>query len=371
MLATRCCRSVWMAQLVVLGGFACDRRSPVVGISYWEQSPSIVDVVRDELGHWPGGAPAEIRRPSSYLETHAEREVDGAAQLVALPGVVAVVGHQDSRTTMLAAPVYHEAGIPLLVPTATSRAIGTASPWIFPLAPNDSQEGDFIAEFATRGLHARTVALLYDNDEYGRGLRDGVRTALAAAGRPLKAEAPIGAVCEPGEGSDATLALVAPRQRPPDVLVIASRPHDAACIVRQARLRIPSLRFIAGDAVEMDDSVLAAMGAGADSTYFVAFWHTSLTDERSAAFTSTYRRIVGRAPKAGAAMHYDALMLVMQALRDVGRSPRALQTYFTQLGKARPAYEGVTGPITFGPDRRRPLYMLRVRRGVASEVPLP
>jgi len=70
-------------------------------------------------------------------------------------------------------------------------------------------------------------------------------------------------------------------------------------------------------------------------------------------------------------MHYDALMLVMQALRDVGRSPRALQTYFTQLGKARPAYEGVTGPITFGPDRRRPLYMLRVRRGVASEVSLP
>ena len=371
MQTSRCRRSVLIAQLVMLGGLACDRRTPVVGITYWEPAPSVIDVVREELGHWPGGAPAEIRRPASYLETHAEREVDGAAQLVALPGVAAVIGHQDSRTTLLAAPVYDEARVPLVVPTATSQAISRASPWIFPLAPTDSQEGVFIADFATRGLGAKAIALLYDNDEYGRGLRDGVQAALTAAGTSLRAEAPIGAICEPGGGSDASLALVTPRRNAPDLLVIASRPRDAGCIVRQARMRLPALRFIVGDAVELDDTLLAAMGAAADSTYFVVFWHTGLTDERSAAFTSAFRRIVGTTPKPGAAMHYDALMLVMQALRDVGRSPKAIRTYLRQLGASRPAYQGVTGPITFGADRHRPLYMLRVRAGVASEVHAP
>jgi branched-chain amino acid transport system substrate-binding protein len=369
-------RRIRVAWSVVLGAAwwgssACDRHPAIVGTTYWAASPGVIDVVREEVGRWPGGAPAEIRKPSSYLATHAEREMEGAAQLTALPGIVAVVGHEDSRTTLLAAPAYHEAHVPLVVPTSTSRAIGAASPWIFPLAPNDSQEGAFIAAFATRALRVRTVALVYDNDEYGRGLRDGVRAALASAGRSLSAEAPIGAVCDSASGSDASLALVAPSRRPPEVVVIASRPRDAGCIVRQARRRIPTLRFIAGDAVEISDSLLAAMGAGAESTYFVALWHAGLTDARSVAFTSAYRRVVGAAPRPGAAMHYDALMLVMHAVREVGPSPKAIQTYLTQLGDSRPAYQGVTGPIAFGAGRQRPLYMLRVRGGVALPVLVP
>ncbi len=355
MRAVECRRRMVVAWSVVLGAAwwgssACDRRPAIVGTTYWDPPPSVIDVVRAEVGRWPGGAPAEIRQPSSYLETHAEREVDGAGQLTKLPGVVAVVGHQDSRSTLLAAPVY---------------------PWVFPLAPNDSQEGAFIADFATRQLGARTIALLYDNDDYGRGLRDGVQAALTAAGRSLGAEAPIGAICEPGGGSDASLALVTSSRPTPDLLVIASRPQDAGCIVRQARRRIPALRFIAGDAVEISDDLLAAMGAGAEATYFVAFWFNGLTDERSAAFTSAYQRIVGTAPKPGAAMHYDALMLVMHAVRDVGASPKAIQAYLTELGKSRPAYQGVTGPIAFGPERRRPFYMLRIRSGAAVAVAVP
>ncbi|HMG19475.1 MAG TPA: ABC transporter substrate-binding protein, partial [Gemmatimonadales bacterium] len=338
---------------------------------YRPPSPSVIDVVHEELARWPGGAPAELRGPSSYLGTHAEREVDGAAQLTALTGVVAVVGHQDSRSTLLAAPVYDEARIPLVVPTATSRAIGTASPWIFPLAPNDSQEGAFIAAFATRALGAQAVALLYDNDEYGRGLRDGLRAALAAAGRRLTAEAPIGTVCESGGASDASLALIAPRRNPPDVVVIASRPRDAGCIVHQIGTRHPGIRFIAGDAVEIRDSVLAAMGPAAVSTYFVAFWHPGLTDAPSATFTAAYQRIVGTAPTPGAAMQYDAIMLLMQAQREVGPRPKAIQAYLTQLAQSRPAYQGVTGPIAFGAGRERPLYMLRIRGGVGVAVPVP
>ena len=213
--------------------------------------------------------------------------------------------------------------------------------------------------------------MLYDNDEYGRGLRDGVRDALAAAGTPLRAEAPIGAVCDASEGSDASLALVAPVRQPPDLLVIAARSADAACIVRRVRGRIPGLRFLTGDAVEIDDSLLAAMGTAAEATYFVAYWHQALTDERSTAFVSAYRRIVGEAPHPGTAMQYDALMLLMEAVREVGPNRKAIQTYLTQLGKSRPAYQGVTGPITFGAGRQRPLYMLRVRNGAVAVVPVP
>lgn len=361
-----------VAWLGAAGAFAaCDRRPAVLGVTFRPESPSVIDVVLEVVGRWPGGAPATIRGPSSPLGTFSEREVDGAAQLVALPGIVAVVGHQDSRNTLLAAPVYHEAGVALVVPNSTSRAIEVASPWVFPVAPNDSQEGAFIATFATRVLGARAIALLYDNDEYGRGLRDGVRAALAANGRTLSAEAPIGSVCEARGGSDATVELVTSRRPRPDLLVLATRPGDAPCIVRQAHRRIPTLRFITGDAVEVNDGLLAAMGPAADSTYFVAFWYHGLSDPRSAAFTSAYRRVMEVTPTPAQATQYDALMLLMTAVRDVGSSRRAIQAYLSQLGKSRPAYDGVTGPISFGPDRQRPLYMLRVRDGAAVAVPVP
>jgi branched-chain amino acid transport system substrate-binding protein len=310
-----------------------------------------------------------MRGPVSTQESYSAREVDVATQLAAVPGIVAAVGHQDSRSTLLAAPVYDEAGIPLVVPNATSHALGAAGPWVFPVAPSDSQEGAFIADFATRTLRARSVALLYDNDEYGRGLRDGVRDALAAAGTPLVADAPIGAVCA-GE-DDATIALMTSHRPPPDVLVLAARQADAACIVRQARRRLPGLRFITGDAVEINDGQVAAMGAAAESTYFVAFWYDGLTDARSATFTSAYRRITGVHPSPATALQYDALMLLMTAVRDVGANRKAIQTYLSDLGRSRPPYEGVTGPISFGAGRKRPLYMLRVRGGATSAVPTP
>jgi len=375
MQAGSCRRRMWVAWVALLhaawASSACDRRPTVLGITFRPQSPSVIDVVLADVGRWPTGAPATIRGPSSPLGTFSEREVDGAAQLVALPGIVAVVGHQDSRNTLLAAPVYDEAGIPLVVPNSTSRAIGVAGPWVFPVAPNDSQEGAFIAAFATRVLHGRVIALLYDNDEYGRGLRDGIRPALASAGAGLAAEAPIGSVCEAAGGSDATVVLMTSRRPPPDVLVLAARQTDVACIVRQARQRIPTLRFITSDAVEINDGQLAAMGPAADSTYFVAFWYDGLTDERSAAFTSAFRRIMGATPTPAQATQYDALMLLMTAVRDVGAKRKAIQTYLSQLGHSRPAYEGVTGPISFGAGRRRPLYMLRVRDGATAQVPIP
>jgi ABC-type branched-subunit amino acid transport system substrate-binding protein len=153
--------------------------------------------------------------------------------------------------------------------------------------------------------------------------------------------------------------------------VIAGRQQAAGCIVRRVSVWLPTLRFITSDAVEIGDSVLTAMGAAADSTYFVAFWHAGITDERSAAFATAHRRMVGIVPTPGAAMEYDALMLLMQALRDVGPSRKAIQAYLTQLGKSRPAYHGVTGAITFGSERHRPLYLLRVRKGAAIAVPVP
>lgn len=46
--------------------------------------------------------------------TESSVEIARARRLVALPGVLGVVGHAGSRGTLLTAPIYSDAGIPLV-----------------------------------------------------------------------------------------------------------------------------------------------------------------------------------------------------------------------------------------------------------------
>ena len=347
---------------------ACDRHPPVIGFAYSRPTPGVVDVAREMVARQPDGRRVQIRLDRDSRAAGPSRDVEMATRLVTVPGMAGVVGHQDSRGSLLAAPIYAEARIPLVIPTGTSHLLQTANAWVFTLAPDDSAEGAFIAEFAVGPLAARTIAILYDNDEYGRGLRDGVRAALSHRGRRLSGEAPIGAVCARGDaalGGEASIALITPRQAPPDVVVIAGRTRDAACIGRQVAARAPGVQLIAGDGVEIDTALVRELGAAADSLYVVAFWYAALPHPGASAFVEAHQRIVGRAPTASEAMQFDAVLLLARAIRDAGPDPTAVREYLAGLGASRPAYAGITGPISFGPGRQRPLYMLRLAGGVA------
>jgi len=350
-----------LAAAWLLGG--CDASPALIGYAYGRVAPNVIDVARDALAREPG-RDIQIQIVEDPRQAGPARDVEFATRLTTARGMAGVVGHQDSRGSLLAAPVYDEAHIPLLIPNATSRRLRTVSPWVFMLVPDDSAEGAFIAGFAVDRLAARSVAVFYDNDEYGRGLREGVRAALGARGLSLAGEAPIGAVCTPSPlGGDASIALLVPRVRPPQVLVIAGRTADAACIARRVAALAPGIQLIAADGVEIDPGFITTAGAGADSVYVVAFWHKDLPNPESLAFTSAFTRIVHRPPVASDALQFDALMLLARAVREGGGSPRAVRDYLMSLGTARPAYAGVTGPVSFASDRERPLYMLRLHGG--------
>lgn len=346
---------------VVAGVLSCERRHPaVIGVAFGDD-PNVLDVVRDEIRRrFPDGTPV-VRTPSSEpSEEGAPGAVTVASRLTKLPGVVGVVGHADSRGTLFAVPIYDEAHVPLLVPTATSRRLRTVSPWVFMMAPDDSVEAEFIAGFAVQSLRTRAVAVFYDNDEYGIGLRDGLRHAFAARGlRPL-AEEPIATPCGPPEIAEASIVRAAPARHVPDLAVIAGRTRDAACLGRRMSERVRDIRIIAADGVEEDSTFSPRFGTATAPFYIVAVWHEGLHDSASVAFERDFQRSTGRSPHASQALVYDAVLLLAQATRDAGGRPDAVRRYLTELGHSRPAYNGLTGPLSFGPSARRPLYMLRV-----------
>jgi len=82
-----------------------------------------------------------------------------------------------------------------------------------------------------------------------------------------------------------------------------------------------------------------------------------------------FHRVTGRDPGPDDAMNHDALILMAHAVRAVGPDRAALRRYLESLGRSRPPYHGVTGDITFLPDRAPRLVMAQVHHGRLVRVP--
>ena len=359
---------------------ACvDQSTPVaIGFASNLGSPSAADVAQDALDASRARGSRRIVVTDDSIKRVAGRdallgEVDRASRIANNPAIVAVVGPGGSREALQTAPVYRTAGLPNLIPTGTSSRLGQLGPSFFLLAPNDSIQGEFIGRFVAERLHARRVAIMYLPDEYGVGLAAGSEAAIRKRGIELTVRMPVRAMqaCQPriptNQYDDVVTDVL--RYRAPDVVVLAARTLETACIARAVHERLPGTQFVGGDGALVDRTFVGLVGAAVDSIYLVAFWHNALGDSASRSFAERFRGRVGREPRHDDAMFYDAVMLVAQAIREAGPSRSAVTKYLTELGRSRPAYRGITGPIAFTPGAPRPLLMTRLVDGRPEPVP--
>jgi branched-chain amino acid transport system substrate-binding protein len=368
-------RAGWAAGLcflVVLPGAAgchsSSSASVVIGYALPYRSNSVLPVVRAEVGRWADSGRVTIRfaMDSARSEDAPDVEVKRAEQMAAMPGIVGVVGHSSSRGSLVAAPVYNEARIVQITATSTSRLLRTVGPWTFNLAPDDSAEGAFIGGFVQEWLRARRVSLFFVNDEYGRGLRDGVVAELQRRGVGLTDQ-----IAMDIQSDFPTLVAASLARGKPDAVVVAGRQRETGSIARLLRENGVPRAVVGGDGALVLPVLPEVAGSAADSIYVVAFWLPGDTSSQSRAFVAEYGRLVGAVPQPADAMTYDALLLLATAVRTVGPKPEAVRRYLEELGRGWPPYAGVTGPIRFAGASRPRLLMTRLRSGQPQRLPWP
>jgi branched-chain amino acid transport system substrate-binding protein len=306
-----------------------------------------------------GGTPA-IRIELASRDGRADSygpDVAAAERLVLIPNLAGVVGHANTRTTLLAGPVYAEAGIPLVVPAATSRLLSTLSPWVFPMAPDEDAEGEFLVRFVTERLGARRVTVVYRYaNEYTRGLLNGVVLAL---GRRALDPVDVVGVLEDSDFDHIVGASVG--RAVPDAVIVAAGSREAAPVARAFHVRVPAAPIVGGDAVSLDQVLAAGIEPEcARHLYGAELWHPNSPRRESRAFMARWLEQPGPPPTASDVMFYDGLVLLARAVREVGPDRKAVQRYLRELGRTRPAFEGVGGSISFAPDRPINLVMTRV-----------
>jgi ABC-type branched-subunit amino acid transport system substrate-binding protein len=348
---------------------ACGRRDVLVAIPGHQD---VTRVAREAMPDDGRGPRVRFVEDIARLPSGRFGDIRYAERLTAMREVVAIVGPMDSRTALVTAPYYNNAGITQLLPTATSRDLHRAGAHTLMLAPDDSLEGAFIARFVAADLGARTASVFFVNDEYGNGLGRAVAAALRARGVRVLDQVFYGPDACPTNGVRDDFAQLLPasfRRGVPEVIVVAGRDLDAGCLVRRTFALHPRTKVVLGDGVEMRPYFREAAGAAAsDSAYAVAFWNPASGDSLSRDFVRRFRRIVGRDPTPGDAMVYDAIRLAVAAAKAEGADRQAVHGHLMALGTRLPALPGVTGDLAPAGSGPRRLLMLRWAGGSPREV---
>ena len=182
-------------------------------------------------------------------------------------GVWGVVGHIYSSTSISASAVYHEAGVPLVAPTATHpRLTAQGFDNVFRVSGRDDQQALVAAEFVVLRVKARRGAVVHDRTEYGRGLVETFRRELARrAARPVVAEESL------AQGDrDFTTQVARLREARPDAVYFGGIFREAGHLVRQCRQAGVQAAFVSGDAV-LDPEFVSLAGEEAAAGAYLTF----------------------------------------------------------------------------------------------------
>lgn len=321
-------------------------------------SATLLDLVQPLLAT-TSGPRLEVSRWSLASSALHLAEADQAKLFADDPSVIAVVGHAGSKGTLLAAPVYRDAGLPLLIPTATARELRDI-PGFFMLAPSDDAVGAFLADAAADTLRARRIATMHVADAYGEGINRGITERLAARGIPVAGQAVLtGLECDADRLAARAITLSLLRRADPDVVILALSQTTTICVIETLVAAKPGIRILTSDSYTPADHA-EITAAQRRAVHALLFWEPG-TDSLNRDFVARFRRVVGREPDAGQALAYDAYVVIHQAVREGVTTRAALADWLRALGtEAHPPVQGVTGPIDFRGPRRAVLHLRRL-----------
>lgn len=342
----------------------CQSAEPArLGVGYpGVPSPNVFDLVRQVLDTATTHGRVELLEwhlTGPNLSLHSSQ----AEAFAANRALVGVVGHAGSRDALLGAVIYNREEVPQVIPTGTSRELQRAGPWTFMMAPNDSVEGAFLANWALDSARVTRVAVMYLGDEYGIGIREGVRAGLAARDVSLVDEVLIPALnCVPSVPVNRdvmrliTQAMV--RRARPEAVVLAAADNNGWCLTEVLHAVDDSLWVLGADGFNASSPMLSRRTPhNASRVRSVAFWVPD-TSPASGSFEARYREVNRLSPDGGSAMMYDAFMVLRQAIAEAGPDRRDIRDWLASLGTTRPPYEGVTGPVYFHQPRAELLRMI-------------
>lgn len=326
-----------------------------------------VELFQEELNESGGVNGKKLKLNQQDDGGKAEQAQNVATALAGDDSVLAVIGHFNSSSSLAGKPIYTQAEMVMFSPASTNVDVTLGSKYIFRNIFTDAFQGQSLAEYAGTVLGKKNVAILFDNDDYGTGLKESFKTKAKELGLNVVVELPYNK-----ETPDfrSQLTTVQGAQPAPDLILIAGLYTEAANIARQARDLGISTQLIAGDGVFSQQYITLA-GEAAEGTFVTCPFLFDLGGERAKKFAEAFQKKYNKEPDAWAALSYDAVSMIVEGLKKNGLNRKAVLDYLQSVNSPETAYDGLAGKTFFDEngDSKKPVQVAVVKGGkfVAAE----
>ena len=214
-----------------------------------------------------------------------------ANKLAADPTVVGVAGHLFSGATASAIPIYDAVGIPMLSPSATNPDLTKLGFAVFNRIPfTDATQSDAAADYIYNTLGFRTIAVLHDGEDYGKGLATLLKAAFEALGGEVVVFEGI-----TSKEADYTPILTTIAAKSPELIYFGGYTQDGAVLTNQMKSTgLEDAVFFGCDGTYGVD-FLDRAGDNAEGSYH-AMMRTPPESDEKAKFDSDYLAAYGMGP---------------------------------------------------------------------------
>lgn len=282
--------------------------------SYGLPTVNAAEIIAEQVNADGGLLGRQIRLIVEDDQCQPEVATNTAAKLVG-DRVVAVLGHICSGATRTALGIYTGENIVVVSPSATSPPLtqGGEFPTFFrTIAPDDAQ-GALQAQFVAETLGARSVAILHDGGDYGRGLADFSRESLETeypdVNIALYEGITVGAV-------DYSAIINRVGAAGVDAVIYGGYHPEASRLVSQMRGQGLDIAFVSGDGVQ-DETFIDVAGANAEGVYATGPMDTSGNPVAQAA-RAAHQAKYGEDPGPFFMNAYAGMLALVNAIESAG-----------------------------------------------------
>jgi branched-chain amino acid transport system substrate-binding protein len=261
-----------------------------------------------------------------------------AAHQLVQRDVTAVIGAHWSSHSLAIAPIFQEAGIPMISPGSTNPQVTRGKDYIFRACFVDSFQGVAMAKFAREELHAKNGVVATNIDEdYSLMLGQFFSDAFQAAGGKILSE-----IIYRGNSTDFSANIEELIRLQPDVVYLPGYSRDSGLFIKQARMMGFSSIFLGGDAWDEIDKY---SGSAINGSYQSAPWHPEVPFGASGKMKELYYSAYGKKIENNSSpLAYDAVMILAEAIDRAGTTDhRAIRDALAGTTD----FPGATGLITF------------------------
>ena len=278
--------------------------------------------------------------------------------------ILIMIGPLTSTVALAQAPILNKHGLTQFAIGATAPAYTDAGPFSFRLVPTDAFQGRYMAKWANEQGKWKTYAIIYVNDDYGRGLAEVFQTGLKEIG--VSENSVVAAEAYLPNDTDFSVQLAKIKGLNPDALFIAGHYKEGALIARQAKELRLDAQILGTDGIGHPEYIKVA-GKAAEGTIYSGYF--SLEDKRPyiQQWAAEFKEKFGYDPGLVEAIANDCVEIAAKAIEIGGQNRQEIATGMSGIGSDHPAVMGALGENRFDEngDMVRDMLMYVVKDGSA------